>query len=288
MAESIKKLLDDTLNKLGLSRRLKEEKVLNLWSQLIGDKIGAHTQAKYINCGVLFVTVDNSTWAHQLLFMKKNLIQKINQKMGQQIVKEIRFQVGKLNKEAVQDFSDSDPLEDIELTSNELNKLQEITNQVEDSEIRDKFFNLLINDQKRKKWQKINDWHPCPDCSVLISPEEDKCYICQTKEKRVNTKEVKELLVSSPWLSYQEIIDYFPQLSKDDFQLVKQEMIEELEVKIDNLTIQVLKSEINQQKLRVIFQKYVMLETGVTPDNLTDRLIKKIIGGNKMKIYRSL
>ncbi|MGM0472494.1 MAG: DUF721 domain-containing protein, partial [Bacillota bacterium] len=176
----------------------------------------------------------------------------------------------------------------IELTKQEFNKIESITADIEDDKLQDKLFKLLVRDKKKQKWRVTNNWASCSNCSVLIPPEREKCYICESKQVRIDWEELKDLLTSNPWLNYQQTTEYFPYLTKDDFQTVKTELSQSLETKLDKLTAQAMKDQVDNQEVRVIIQKYVMLETGVSPDNLNERLIKKVIGSNWMKVYRNL
>ncbi|MGM0501540.1 MAG: DUF721 domain-containing protein [Bacillota bacterium] len=290
MAESIKELLNRALRQLGISKKVKKTQLLDTWSRVIGKDIQEHTEAKYFDRGTLFVNVDNSSWAHQLLFMKQNLMEKINNKLDEELVTEIRFKVGHITKEDC-DFSKEykNETKKIELNPEEETKLQQTAESIADDNLKAKFLNLLMESKKTNKWRKNNDWKECPECSVLIPDFKSKCSICELKEgKEELVKKIEQSLYQNPWLSYNKLATNYPQLNEDDFNVIKDNLAARLEEKLDEMLVLALEDQIDKQKLRVLIQNYVMLETGVDPDNLTDRLIKKIIGSNKMKIYNNL
>jgi len=84
-------ILMATLKQLGLGTKIKQHEVLDLWSQVVGDQIARVTSAESIREGKLFITVKHSAWRNELLFLKQELIQKINDKMNQEIIKDIIF-----------------------------------------------------------------------------------------------------------------------------------------------------------------------------------------------------
>ncbi len=288
MADLIKNVLNETLNKLGLEKKIKEKMVLDLWSEVIGKKIRAHTQATYVNQGVLFVNVDNSAWAHQLLFMKEEFINKINRLLKAEFIKDIRFRSGQISstEEDIKKITKDINLKKIDLNSKETKKLEDISNLIADKELKEKFHNLLLIDKKMKKWKENNNWKYCSECSTLIPPERKKCSICQLKEEKSNLKELEKVLIDTPWLNYRLVLNNYPNLLEEEFEMIKNNLTKKLKKKIDELIPQVLKKEIDSQQVKVLIQNYVMLETGISPDNLNNRLIKKVIGNNYMKIYQ--
>lgn len=287
MVDSIKEVIDKTLKDLELTNKVKEARVLNLWNEVIGDKIKDHTEAKYINHGTLFVTVDSSTWAHQLLFMKNQFTNKINKRLEAKIVKDIRFNIGKIFRKKNTKENKKEYL-DINLDSKEKESLNNIIKSISDKELQDKFYNLILKDKKLKKWKKDNGWHLCSECSTLIAPSNNKCFICQRKEKEINEKEVKDLLFSNPWLKYNEVAFFFSNLLEEDFKRFKDNLLKEIEAKINKLINQFLKEGSGSQKLKVLIQNYVMLKAGVKPNNLNQNLIKELIEKNWAKIYQQL
>ena len=79
------------LDKLGLTARLKQYELLERWPSIVGEHISRVTTAERIDRGKLIVKVTRSTWRNELLFLRKDIIAKINEAMEQEIVKDIIF-----------------------------------------------------------------------------------------------------------------------------------------------------------------------------------------------------
>jgi predicted nucleic acid-binding Zn ribbon protein len=79
------------LNDYGLLPRLKQFEVLNLWSDIVGEQVAKVTKAERIDHGQLIVRVERPVWRNELMFLKKDIIAKINKMMKEEIVKEIIF-----------------------------------------------------------------------------------------------------------------------------------------------------------------------------------------------------
>jgi predicted nucleic acid-binding Zn ribbon protein len=85
------KALSSALDSLGLSNKIKQYDVINLWSSIVGQQIATVASAERIEKGILFVHVKTSPWRNELIFLKKTLIKKINEEMHQEVVNDIVF-----------------------------------------------------------------------------------------------------------------------------------------------------------------------------------------------------
>lgn len=86
-------ILPSILDKLKISDKLKEQKVLLIWNKIVGDKIKYHTKPFKIENNILTVLVDNSTWMQELTFLKTEIIKKLNEAIGADVVKDIKFRL---------------------------------------------------------------------------------------------------------------------------------------------------------------------------------------------------
>jgi predicted nucleic acid-binding Zn ribbon protein len=87
----IGKALAALLGELGIGPRLKQYEVVERWHELVGEQISRVTVPERMDNGKLFVHVLKATWRNELIFLKAELIAKINQALGQEIVKDIIF-----------------------------------------------------------------------------------------------------------------------------------------------------------------------------------------------------
>jgi hypothetical protein len=78
----------------GLEARLLEFRVQREWSAIVGEHIGSHTCAGALRNGKLFLLAENSVWLQQLIFLKTELLAKITEAVGPNVVHEIVLRVG--------------------------------------------------------------------------------------------------------------------------------------------------------------------------------------------------
>lgn len=84
--------MDELIGGLGIKKRIDEYQAVIQWSSIVGDHIAKVSEATRIRQGVLFVRVSASTWRNELQLRKPEIMKKLNSALGQEVVKDIKFQ----------------------------------------------------------------------------------------------------------------------------------------------------------------------------------------------------
>jgi len=91
MAQRVKNLIYRYFQKLGLEQPFLENMALYYWKEAVGETIAQHTEPIRVENGIVFVKVDNDVWRQELQFLKKEIIDKLNETVGKQTIQEIKF-----------------------------------------------------------------------------------------------------------------------------------------------------------------------------------------------------
>jgi predicted nucleic acid-binding Zn ribbon protein len=86
---SVGEVLGELLQQYGLTDRLKEFDAVNCWAEVAGEQIANHTKARDVRDGALVVEVSSSAWRNELYYLKPDIIEKINKKIGKKIIHDI-------------------------------------------------------------------------------------------------------------------------------------------------------------------------------------------------------
>jgi len=86
---SVGEVLGELLQQFGLADRLKEFDAINCWAEVVGEQVASHTKAKDVRDGALIVEVSSSAWRNQLFYLKAELIEQINKKIGKKVIHDI-------------------------------------------------------------------------------------------------------------------------------------------------------------------------------------------------------
>jgi predicted nucleic acid-binding Zn ribbon protein len=84
-------VIDQLLNQLGITNRVREQRVLAEFPDIMGEKFCQRAIAVKIEHGVLFLEAVNSVWRQELFFQKQMIRERLNKALGEEIVREIIF-----------------------------------------------------------------------------------------------------------------------------------------------------------------------------------------------------
>lgn len=90
--------IGDIIDKAIKNYRIESDEELShiwsLWNGLVGEAIAKNAQPAAFKGKLLLVHVTSSTWMHQLQFMKEEIKAKVNNALGKNLIKEIKFKIG--------------------------------------------------------------------------------------------------------------------------------------------------------------------------------------------------
>jgi hypothetical protein len=67
--------------------------LLERWTELVGDNLGARTRPSALHASTLVIAVDDPAWATQLKYLESDLLTRITEAVGSAAVTEIRVVV---------------------------------------------------------------------------------------------------------------------------------------------------------------------------------------------------
>lgn len=79
------------LRNFGIENAVAQNNALNIWNEVVGDAVAKNTQPEKVEHGIIIVKVTSPTWRQELFFQKKEIVQKINKKIGKNVIRDIRF-----------------------------------------------------------------------------------------------------------------------------------------------------------------------------------------------------
>ncbi len=88
---SVKDAIKNWASQGTIKKRLNEVDLIENWSDFVGSSLASQSTPIKFEKGNLVIKVVDSTWRHQLLFMRRELIGKINGKLKSSAVKTITF-----------------------------------------------------------------------------------------------------------------------------------------------------------------------------------------------------
>lgn len=87
----ISTIINGFLKNSGLSRGVNQQKAIEVWGDVVGKKIAENTEIVSVEHGVLFVRASSSSWSQELQLKKKEILLKVNNKIGNKVITDLRF-----------------------------------------------------------------------------------------------------------------------------------------------------------------------------------------------------
>ena len=89
--KSIKEAIEQMLNVYKIKRKFDETSVIATWPDLMGKSVANRTKEIYIYNKKLFLKIESSVIKKEIQMMHTQIIQKINEKAGNELIDEIIF-----------------------------------------------------------------------------------------------------------------------------------------------------------------------------------------------------
>lgn len=142
-------ILQEGLKGLGIAERLREAGIWSIWPEVVGPTVAARAQPLRIINGTLTVAVSSGPWMQELNFLKAMMRQKLNERLGGEVVRDIILRSGKVTKIAA-------PVEDvvapdIQLTPEQLARIEMESGSIADDETRAAFEELMKASLKARR-----------------------------------------------------------------------------------------------------------------------------------------
>ena len=91
--ERLDRVVDNLIQDYGYDSKILEARVFLVWKDIVGGFVANNTEPSSLIEGKFRVWVKNSVLLSELHLLSRNLIEKINSKIGGNVVKELRFQL---------------------------------------------------------------------------------------------------------------------------------------------------------------------------------------------------
>ena len=154
--------------------RLSQEMAVILWEDVVGRAIFAHTSPVRVISGIMTVNVDSSVWAQELSFQREEIRRRLNERMGREYIRDIRFRVGKVaSRSPVPENEVVAPGEEERLEA------ERISAAIADAEVAAAFKRFLEHELCRQRVRRSRGWVKCINCGALHPQTEEVCRLCR-------------------------------------------------------------------------------------------------------------
>lgn len=87
--QTIGDVIKECLHELRIDRKLKEVNLVSHWESMMGRTVALRTDQIYIRNRILYIHVTSSVLKNELLMMRQEIIDKLNENAGERLVENI-------------------------------------------------------------------------------------------------------------------------------------------------------------------------------------------------------
>ncbi len=157
MTVRINVAIESSLRRFGIVRKVKRSQAVFMWEDVVGSSAAKVSSAVVCKDGILFVEVKNSVWAAELSLLKRDIIKKLNRRLGRGTIKDIRFRATGRSFQKPKAKHDKGKAEETwtirkqALPASEITRIRELALGIEDPAVQEVFVRFAITAQETRK-----------------------------------------------------------------------------------------------------------------------------------------
>ncbi len=142
-------LVQESLAGLGLAERLREAEIWRIWPEVVGEALACRTRPLRIINGTLTVAVSSAPWMQEIRFMTAMMKEKLNDRLGADVVSEIVLKAGRVDMPNVEEPEEAAAF--TPLTPRQQALIDEQTGLVSDPDTRQALLELMQTSMEQRR-----------------------------------------------------------------------------------------------------------------------------------------
>lgn len=153
-------IAESYLGRLDPEGRRFTSRAASAWNEVVGPDIARHTMGVSLRDGELLVYVDGPVWANELSLMAEEFRERINEVIGKDLVRSVRFSVSRKVREErmrteaeeeAEQFYRPDAAEPVPLSEQERSQVEHMAAAIHDPEVREAAVRAMT---RHLEWKK--------------------------------------------------------------------------------------------------------------------------------------
>jgi len=197
-------ILNTTLSDLGLFPKALKYQVFSLWGKIVGD-VAKYAKPRRLQGDVLFVATASSVWSQELYFMRDSILAEVNQALGGEFIKELRF--SEHMWESTDGEAPSAARHPLPLGANDNETVSEEAQGIDiaDPGISRAFTRVARTMTRRKQYLLSRGYRVCRTCGSIYPKEKGECPACRLQREFVALTRAIAILDKCPQTCNEEL-----------------------------------------------------------------------------------
>lgn len=174
--------LQRLLQQLGLEQQLRVYRALMHWDTIVGTPLTQVARPLRLDTDTLWVAVKSHAWVQELTFHKRTILQRLNERVGEERFREIRFTV---RSELPNVFHSADdagahapPLALPSPSEAEVAAVEATLQEVSEPTLREVLRRAQLASLQYQKFLEQSGWRRCAQCGCYYNQNAVVCSLC--------------------------------------------------------------------------------------------------------------
>lgn len=156
MTVRINVAIESSLRRFGIVRKVKRSQAVLMWEDVVGHPAAKASSAVTCKDGILFVEVKNSVWAAELSLLKRDIMKRLNRRLGRGTIKDIRFRAtGRSFQKPKARYGTGKeerawPVQKQVLPGSEIARIKDLASDIKDPAVQEVFVRFAIKAQETR------------------------------------------------------------------------------------------------------------------------------------------
>lgn len=203
-----------------VAEQFDEHLALCHWEETVGPHAAKKVKPVAIQNGCLLLVAESSSWQNELALLRLDIMSKLNRFVGRNFVRSIRFVPKRKDvltayeaynlhaRKQRQNEKEQDLVfeayQQTSLSEAEQNRVQEMTQIVDDPDLRKQLASFMGMGIRLKKAREKAHFHLCQDCGRQIEVG-TLCLDCRRKHREAVRQDIRKYLREIPWATFAEL-----------------------------------------------------------------------------------
>ena len=181
-------LVDGTLKRLGVAARCREQQAILIWPEVVGEANARRSWPERVQDGVLSVVAASPAWAQELALLKGQIMERLRERLGADIIKDIRFSAGRRHlPRRAREPKGARPrrpsLAELAVDREVAAQIDGLVTEIDEPELRERVHKALLRLARVRAWRVRHGWRRCESCGGLHRARGKTCPVCHGESR---------------------------------------------------------------------------------------------------------
>lgn len=239
------------------------------WAEIVGEEVARHSCPVRVAAETLTIVTRSNAWSQQLTFFEDRILEAVQARLPQSIVRRLRFKVGKVHNASA---ARAAPRGHRPPPGSPPAAPSPPAATADEAVAR---FHASVDARRRAK--RSAGWKECSQCGALIAPRGPAlCIACANARTRERETAATRLLFEAPWLGYAATAAMIDGLSRPEYEALRTRLLARWWEILARARASKRMSRDGRERL--IASSYVVLKSKLPPEEIEPATVRSVLG----------